>query len=179
MPDPGIPDSGPSVSIDLPCGETVSTDDLDLGMREYFCRCGESHAVVMDPHPLSRFIPESIVETLQESLEPTHEEFDEFEMTHLMGILMEEYPDMVVGADASGDGSVGYAAVWVTDVDARELHRLVVEEVLGLMESAVSHAEDQTAMTAFEADRLEFDVAAFVDEYRAQRDFEDEYDEPV
>lgn len=179
MADPGVPDSGPSTNMDLPCGETVSTDELDLGMREYPCSCGDSHAVVMDPHPLSRFIPESIAETLQAVLEPTHEEFDEFETTHLMGILMEEYPDMIVAADTSGDGSVGYAVVWVAEVDAQEFHRNVVEEILGLMERAVSHTEDETAMTAFEADRLEFDVDSFVAEYRDRRDFEDEFDEPL
>jgi len=46
-----------------------------MGLREFDCECGETHAVVMDMHPLSRWVPEFLVEVLQETVEPA----DEFE----------------------------------------------------------------------------------------------------
>jgi len=180
MAEPRIPGSGPGGSLRLPCGETVRVADLDLGMREYHCPCGEAHAVVMDPHPPSRFLPESIVEVLREAIATSpDDEFEEFGTPHLMGTVMDDFPDEVVAYDTSEDGSVGFAIVWVADFDARRLHEIVVELMVELMEHAVSHAEDEAAMSAFEADMASFDVEAFVDEYREVRDFEDEWDEPV
>ncbi len=180
MAEPGIPGVGGDGTLDLPCGETIRIEDLDLGMREYRCACGEGHAVVMDPHPPARFFPEGVVEALQEAIATSPEdEFDEFGTIHIMGVVMDDYPEQVVAYDASEDGTVGYALVWVTDFDSRRLHEIVVELVLELMEHAVSHAEDESAMTAFEAEMLDFDVSAFVDQYREVRDFEDEWDQPV
>ncbi|MFB6095167.1 MAG: DUF5815 family protein, partial [Halodesulfurarchaeum sp.] len=49
--------------------------------------------------------------------------------------------------------------------------------VVELMEHAVSHAEDDEALQAFEEEMLAFDVEEFVEEYREVRDFEDEFDE--
>ncbi|MFB6112962.1 MAG: DUF5815 family protein [Halodesulfurarchaeum sp.] len=180
MAEPRIPGSGGTDSFELPCGETIQSDDLDLGMREYHCDCGATHAVVMDPHPPSRFFPESVVDTLRRTIKTSGEDsFDEFGTPHIMGIVMEEYPEEIVVHDAAEDGSVGYALAWVAEFDGRELHRVVVELVVELMQHAVSHAEDDSAMTAFEEDLLDFDVESFVSEYRDERDFEDEFDEPV
>jgi hypothetical protein len=64
----------------------------------------------------------------------------------------------------------------VTEFDARRLHEIVVELVVELMEHAVSHAEDESAVAEFEEQMLEFDVAEFVDAYREQREFESEHD---
>ena len=180
MADPGVPGTGGDGVLELPCGESVAIDDLDLGMREFECDCGGTHAVVMDPHPPARFFPESVVDALQAAIEPSpDDEFDEFGTIHIMGVVMDEFPEEVVAYDAAEDGSVGYALVWVSDFDARELHEIVVELVVELMEHAVSHADDDSAMTAFEQEMLEFDVAEFVAQYREMRDFEDEWDQPV
>lgn len=158
--------------LELPCGETVSLRALDLGMREFECDCGETHAVVMDVHPPDRFLPEFLVEVLEEAVESTSEEMPDFGTPHLLGIVLEEFPEQVASADASEDQDVGYALVWVTQFDSRRLHEIIVELVIELMEHAVSHAEDETAMTEFEQQMLEFDVSEFVDQYRAQRDID-------
>jgi hypothetical protein len=176
MAEPGVP-GGDRGQLELPCGETVHVHQLDMGMREFRCDCGDVHAVVVDVHPVSRFVPESIGDVLRETVE-TDDEFPEFGIAHVMGVVMEEFPDEVASADVSEDGSVGYALVWVTDFDSRRLHEIVVELLVELMEHAVSHADDETA-SEFEAQMLEFDVPAFVDEYREQRDFESEVDTPV
>jgi len=39
---------------------------------------------------------------------------------------------------------------WVTEFDSRRLHEIVVELVVELMEHAVSHADDDEALSAFE-----------------------------
>lgn len=176
MADPRVPgdDRG---QLELHCGETVHAHQLDMGMREFDCDCGDVHAVVVDVHPVSRFVPESIGDVLRETIE-TDDEFPEFGIAHVMGVVMEEFPDEVAVADVSEDGSVGYALVWVTDFDSRRLHEIVVELLVELMEHAVSHADETTA-SEFEAQMLDFDVEAFVDEYRQQRDFESEIDTPV
>jgi hypothetical protein len=180
MPEPRVPGTGGEGTLELPCGETVPVDDFDLGMRDYHCACGGTHAVVMDPHPPARFFPEDVVAALQETIEPSEDdEFDEFGTVHIMGVVMDDYPEEVVAYDAADDGSVGYAMVWVADFDSRRLHEVVVELVLELMEHAVSHAEDETAMSDFEAELLDFDIEAFVSQYRQAREFEDEWDEPV
>ena len=183
MTEPRVPgaDSGADVdAFELPCGEAVTASDFDLGMREYACDCGATHAVVMDMHPPSRWLPESIVEVLQASVKPSEEdEWDEFQTPHIMGAVMEELPEDVVAHDASGNGDVGYALLWVADMDARALHEVVVQLLVELMDHAVSHAENEDMAAEFEAQMLDFDVSAFVDEYRDQRDFEDEYDTAI
>ncbi|MGB9964889.1 DUF5815 family protein [Halobacterium sp. CBA1126] len=166
--------------VDLPCGEQAHVKDFDLGMREYDCSCGETHAVVMDMHPPSRFVPEDIVGVLKEAVTPApDDEFEEFGTPHLMGAVMEQLPEDIVAVDESENGSVGYALLWVTDLDARELHEVVVELVVELMDHAVSHADDSGTESEFEQQMEEFDVSEFVDAYRAQRDFDDEYDTPA
>ena len=166
MAEPRVPGAGES--LDLPCGESVSVRDLDMGMREYACACGEIHAVVTDVHPPTRFLPDFLVETLRESIDVA-DSFGEFGTPHLMGLVMEEFPDEVATKDVSDDGQVGYAVVWVADFDARRLHEVIVELIVELMEHAVSHADDDS-MSEFETQMLEFDVAEFVEQYRAQRD---------
>ena len=146
-----------------------------MGVREFECECGGTHAVVQDVHPPSRFFPESLVGVLRETIEP-EDDFDEFDTIHLMGVVLEEFPSDISVTDVSDDGSVGYSMVWVTEFDARRLHEIVVELVVELMEHAVSHADDQNAVQEFEQQMLEFDVAEFVEAYRAQRDFTDEHD---
>ncbi|TYL38109.1 hypothetical protein CV102_12945 [Natronococcus pandeyae] len=175
MAEPRVPGSGGDDQLELPCGETLDPHEIDLGMREYTCSCGESHAVVTDVHPPSRFFPESFVVVLQELVE-TDDEFDEFGTPHLLGVVMEEFPEAVVTHDASDDGAVGYSMLWVTDFDSRRLHEIVVELVVELMEHAISHAEDDTAISEFESQMLEFDVSEFVEQYRRQREFESEHD---
>jgi hypothetical protein len=88
--------------------------------------------------------------------------------------VLEEFPESVVSADVSDDGDVGAGIVWVTDFDARRLHEIVVELVVELMEHAVSHADDDAAVSAFERRMLEFDVAEFVEDYRAERDLSED-----
>jgi len=177
MAEPRVPGSD-GADIDLPCGESVSVHDLDMGLREYDCRCGATHTVVMDVHPLGRFVPEFLADVLRETIE-TADDFDEFTTAHLMGIVMEEFPEDIVNEDLSDDGSVGYSLVWVADFDSRRLHEVVVELVVELMDHAVSHAEDDSAAAEFEKFLDEFDVEAFVDQYRAERDFDSEHDAAV
>jgi hypothetical protein len=176
MAEPRVPGDDPG-TLELACGETVHARDIDMGMRDVRCDCGERHAVVVDVHPVSRFVPESIADVLRETIE-TADEFPEFGIAHVMGIVLEEFPDEVAVADVSEDGSVGYALVWVTDFDSRRLHETVVELLVELMEHAASHGDSDTA-SAFEEQMLEFDVEAFVEQYREQRDFESEVDTPV
>ncbi len=177
MPQPRVPGDDAGTTLELPCGEAVDARELDMGLREYDCDCGDAHAVVMDVHPLGRFVPEAVEETLTASVEP--EDAPRFGVVHLMGMVREEYPERVASLDVSEDGSFGYAMVWVADVDARALHEIVVELVVELMEHAVSHAEDPDARAAFEERMAEFDVAAFVDRYREAREFETEHDSAV
>jgi len=59
------------------------------------------------------------------------------------------------------------------------LHAVVVELLVELMDHAVGHAENETATRKFEQQLTQFDVEAFVDAYREQRDFEDEFDTPA
>ncbi len=178
MADPRDPGSDSGDRLALPCGERVDPHEIDLGMREYACPCGDAHAVVTDVHPPSRFFPESLVAVLQETID-TDDEFEEFGTPHLLGVVLEEFPEEVVVHDASDDGAVGYTLLWVTDFDARRLHEVVVELVVELMEHAISHAENDDAVTEFESQMLEFDVAEFVDQYRRQREFESEHDQPL
>ncbi|MFW5956070.1 MAG: DUF5815 family protein [Halorhabdus sp.] len=176
MPAPRVPSEGNQ--IDLPCGESIRVSELDMGMREFACQCGATHAVVMDVHPPARFLPESIVEVLRETIETT-DEAEELATVHFMGIVMEEFPDSVVAEDVEDNGEIGCSLLWITDFDARRLHEIVVELVVELMDHAVSHAEDEDAIEAFEAEMRSFDVVEFVDAYREQRDFDSERGRPV
>jgi len=171
MAEPRVP-GGPADEIRLPCGEAVAPGALDLGMREFDCECGATHAVVMDVHPPGRFLPEFLVDVLRETVETTSEGMPEFGTPHLLGMVLEEFPASTAVHDASDDGDVGYSMVWVTEFDSRRLHEVVVELVVELMEHAVSHADDEAALTEFERRMLEFDVGEFVEEYRAERDLE-------
>ncbi|MDS0299671.1 DUF5815 family protein [Halogeometricum sp. S1BR25-6] len=173
MAQPRVPGGG-GEDLELPCGETKSVRSLDLGLREFDCPCGEAHAVVMDVHPPERFLPDFLVEVLQEAVETTSEEMPEFGTAHLMGIVLEEFPQKVVSADVSDDGDVGAGIIWVTDFDSRRLHEIIVELVVELMEHAVSHAEDDAAISNFETKMLDFDVGEFVEQYRAQRDLSED-----
>lgn len=175
MPTPRVP--GDDDRLELPCGEAVRPVDLDLGLRELDCDCGERHALVVDAHPVSRFVPESIVDVLRETVE-TDDEFPEFGTAHVMGMALEEFPEAIAVSDVSDDGRVGYALVWVADFEARRLHEIVVELLVELMEHAASHGDGATA-ERFEAQMLEFDVTAFVEQYRRERDFDSEFDAPV
>jgi hypothetical protein len=176
MAQPRVP-GGTDDQLELSCGETVDTHDLDLGMRELSCACGASHAVVMDVHPLGRFVPEFLVDTLRATIS-TEDEYDEFSTAHALAMVREEYPEVVAVADCSGDGDVGYGLVWVADMDSRELHRTVVELLVELMEHAISHADDGQSVAEFEEQLAEFDLDSFVDAYRKERDFEDEHSSP-
>lgn len=176
MPEPRVPGSDDD-HVTLPCGETIRPVDLDMGLREIECDCGETHAVVVDAHPISRFVPESVVDTLRAAIE-TADEFPEFGLVHVMGMVTEEFPDSVAVADVSDDGRIGFALVWVSDFDSRRLHEIVVELLIELMEHAVSHGDDGTA-EQFEAQMLDFDIEAFVEQYRRKREFDSEFDTPA
>jgi len=173
MAQPRVPGGDEDV-LELPCGESVRLEALDLGMREYHCDCGGTHAVVMDVHPPERFLPEFLVEVLREAIETTSEEMPEFDTPHLLGIVLEEFPETVVSRDASENAAVGYAMVWVADFHSRRLHEVIVELVVELMEHAVSHADDDAALRNFEEEMTAFDVVEFVERYRAERDLEAE-----
>jgi hypothetical protein len=174
MAEPRVP-GGDGDSLTLPCGESLDPSTLDMGLRDFRCDCGESHAVVMDVHPPSRFFPESLVEVLRTAVD-TEDDFEEFGTPHLLGMTLEEFPEQVVSESFADDGSVGWSMLWVTEFDSQRLHEVVVELVVELMEHAVSHAEDEDAVGEFEEQMLAFDVAEFVEAYRAQRDFDSEYD---
>jgi len=173
MAQPRVP--GGDDDIELPCGETVTVHDLDLGLRDFACDCGETHAVVMDVHPLGRFVPEFLADVLRETVE-TADEFEEFTTAHVMGIVREEFPEQTVSQDVSEDGSVGYSLVWLTDFDSRRLHEVVVELLVELMDHAVGHADDTEAKSEFDQWLDQFDVEEFVEQYRAERDLESEHD---
>lgn len=164
--------------IELPCGETIHARTLDLGVREFDCDCGAAHAVVMDVHPPSRFVPEGLVDVFREVIE-TEDDFGEFGTPHVMGSVLEEFPDRMVTHDASEDGEVGYALLWIAEFDSRRLHEIVVELLVELMDHAISHSEDPDASAAFDEKLSEFDVVEFVEAYRRQRDFDTASDKPV
>ena len=176
MPEPRVP-GGRGEVLELPCGETKPVYELDMGLREFDCGCGEIHAVVVDVHPLSRFVPESLADVLRDAIETSSGAA--FSMTHLMGVVLEEFPEEIVAADVSDDGEVGYAMVWATDFDSRRLHGIVVDLVVELMDHAVSHADDESAVGEFESQLREFDVEAFVEAYRRDRAFASEHDSPA
>ncbi|WP_135662052.1 DUF5815 family protein [Halorhabdus rudnickae] len=176
MSTPRVPGSGDR--IELPCGESIGLSELDMGMREFDCGCESTHAIVMDVHPPARFLPEFLVDVLRETVETT-DEAEQLGTAHLMGIVLEEFPDAVVAEDVEDDGDIGCGLVWVTDFDARRLHEIIIELVVDLMEHAVSHADDDEAIANFESEMREFDVGKFVEVYRSERDFEGEHDTAV
>lgn len=178
--DPGVPGAS-ATGAELPCGTTVdAVHDLDMGMRELSCSCGDTHAVVMDVHPPTRFLPDATVSVLRETIEAADaDHVGEFGTTHLLGMVREELPEEVASVDVADTGAVGYAMVWVTAMDARSLHETIVELVVELMEHAVSHGTDETAVEEFEDQMQSFDVAEFVTRYRGEREFEDEHDTPA
>lgn len=176
MAEPRVPGEGDD--LELPCGELVAPTEFDLGTREFRCSCGETHAVVVDVHPLSRFVPEFLVEALRETV-TTEDEFGEFGTPHAMAMAREEFPGQVVSADTSTEGSVGYAVLWVAAFDSRRLHEVVVELLLELMEHAISHADDETVAAEFERYVEEFDLEEFVTLYREKREFESEHDTAI
>ena len=169
MSGPRVP--GATESIELPCGTAIDPTAIDLGMRELTCECGERHAVVTDAHPPTRFLPGALVDVLREIVE-TDDDFEEFGTPHLLGIVLEEFPGEVAVHEAAEDGRVGYALCWITAFEARRLHEIVVELVVELMDHAMSHAGDDTAVAEFETLLGEFDVEAFVEEYRQTRDLD-------
>ncbi|MFC4447747.1 DUF5815 family protein [Halorussus aquaticus] len=177
MAEPRVP-GGRGAEIDLPCGESVHVHDLDMGMREYECACGENHAVVTDVHPPSRFVPEFLVDVLRATID-TDDDLGEFGTPHVMGVVLEEFPEEVVSENVEEDQDVGYTLVWLTEFDSRRLHEIVVELLVELMEHAVSHADDDSAMAQFEDDMLDFDVTEFVEQYRRERDFSGPHDQAV
>ena len=86
----------------LPCGVSIDPHRIDLGMRELKCECGEIHGVVTDVNPLTRFLPEFLVDSLGEIIEDADsEKWGEFGMTHVMGLVMEDFSEEVVFFDAS------------------------------------------------------------------------------
>lgn len=176
MTSPRIPSEAGSVM--LPCDQVVERDSFDMGMREFECTCGSTHAVVMDVHPLSRWIPESVSNVFQETIEPS-DEFTEFGTIHLMGIVLEEYPESITVDNATDDPSVGYALLWIADFDTRELHRIIVELLITLIDHAIGHTDDAAINSQFDEQLQEFDVEEFVDQYREMRDWRDERDTPL
>ena len=176
MAQPRVPGSR-ETELTLPCGESIDVRNLDMGLREVTCDCGDRHAVVMDVHPPSRFVPESLVEMLRGTIDTAGEE--PFDTLHLMGMVVEEFPEQTVSKDVAENGSVGYALVWVSAFDSYRLHEIVVELIVELMEHAISHTDDAESISAFERQMGEFDVEAFVGEYRQARDFQGPADRPV
>lgn len=156
--------------IELPCGSLIAPREIDLGMRDLECECGDRHAVVTDVHPPERFLPTFLVETLKDVIE-TNDDFEIFGTPHLMGLLIEEFPGEITSYDASDDGEVGFGLLWISQFESQTLHEIIVELVIELMEHAISHADD-VAMDEFESAMLEFDVGEFVEQYRQERNTE-------
>lgn len=167
-----------STDIELPCGEWLNPRDIDIGMREFDCACGRSHAIVTDVHPLTRFIPREIVDTLTEVVE-TDDQFETFSTAHALGMVREEFPAEVVSTECADDGQVGYALLWVSEFDSRRLHEIIVELLIELMDHAIGHASNEEQIAEFDRYLEQFDVSAFVEEYRNNRNFDSEYDTPV
>lgn len=167
---------GPEAA-ELPCGSTVNAWSLDLGIREYTCSCGDNHAVVMGSHPPTRFLPEEFIEILRETVE-TADAFEQFGTPHLIGLVMDEYPECVTTIDTGDIGSVGHSIVWMTTFDARELHEIIVELVVDMMNHAMTHASEDP-QGQFVRYLNQFDIEEFVDEYREKRNFTNPSDAPV
>ena len=94
MTEPRVPGSdAPSSALELTCGERVDVTDLHMGVREFDCECGGTHAVVQDVHPPSRFFPESLVGVLRETIEP--EDDDVYDIRTSLQHDMELYGDVI------------------------------------------------------------------------------------
>ena len=169
MATPRIPGTDPD-EIELPCGERVPVSAFDLGMRDFPCRCGERHAVVMDIHPPTRFFPAEVVEVLESIIEPS--DGSALGTHHLLGLVLEEFPDQVVDANVADNGQIGCQYLWVAAFDSRRLHAAIVELIVELMDHAMSHSDDDSARAEFDTSLDAFDVEAFVDRYRAERDLD-------
>lgn len=163
--------------LSAPCSEVFSPEDIDMGMREVQCVCGDRHAVVMDVHPPTRFLPAYLIETLR-SITETADAYEEFDTAHLMGAVIEEYPNKITVTDATSMGTLGCGVVWITAFDSRRLHEVIVELILELMDHAMAHAEDSDQMAEFKSSLAEFDIEVFVDEYRDQRDEDESAHDP-
>lgn len=169
MATPRIPGTDPD-AVDLPCGESVPVTAFDLGMRDYRCACGETHAVVMDVHPPSRFFPDPVVAVLRETIDPA--DGSRFGTRHLMGMVLEEFPESVASANVSENGQIGCQHLWVCAFESRRLHVVLVDLILELMDHAMTHADDDVARSEFAQTLDAFDVEAFVDDYRSARDLD-------
>ena len=169
MATPRIPGTDPDV-VELPCGEEVPGPHFDLGMRDFDCACGERHGVVMDIHPPSRFFPPEVIEVLESMIEPA--DGTEFGTHHLLGLVIEEFPKQVVDANVAANGRIGCQYIWVSQFDSRRLHHVIVELVVELMDHAMSHSDDDSAKADFATSLDAFDVDAFVDRYRDERDLD-------
>lgn len=169
--------SSDGATVELPCGQTVAAWEIDLGLRELVCPCGDRHAVVVDGHPPTRFLPEELINALR-SVTQTADSFDQFDTPHLIGLIIEHEPAAVTTIEAEDIGEVGYAMAWITTFDAVSLHERIVTEVLELMDHAMSHAGD-TDRAEFEAYLQQFDVETFVTEYRDRREFTGPSDSPA
>lgn len=169
MASPRIPGTDPD-AIQLPCDDSVDLSAIDLGMREYRCACGDTHAVVMDVHPASRFFPAEVVEVLRATIEPA--DGSELGTAHLMGMAIDEFPEAIAHTDVSENGRIGCQHVWIAAFDSRRLHEVLVDLVLEVMEHAMSHTEDDAARAEFDMSIEQFDVETFVERYRAERDLE-------
>lgn len=172
MATPRIPGTDPD-GLDLPCGERVPVSSFDLGMRELACDCGQRHGVVMDVHPPTRFFPSEVVDVLESIIEPA--DGTEFGTHHLLGLVLEEFPDQVADANVADNGQIGCQHIWVTSFESRRLHAVIVELIVELMDHAMTHSEDDEARSSFTASLETFDVDAFVERYRAERDLDVPY----
>lgn len=172
MATPRIPGTDPD-EIELPCGERVPLSTFDLGMRDLACDCGDRHGVVMDIHPPTRFFPPEVVDVLEATIEPT--DGSDFGTHHLLGLVLEEFPDQVVDANVADNGRIGCQYLWVTAFDSRRLHGVIVELIVELMDHAMTHSDDEGARSEFAASLDRFDVDTFVDRYRTERDLDAGY----
>ena len=159
----------------LPCGTSIDSHRIDLGMRELKCECGKTHAIVTDINPLTRFLPEFLVVSLEELIEVRDsDKWGGLGMVHLMGLVMEDFPEETVFFDASEDGYLGYSMLWIFDFDAWRLHEIIIELIIEMMEHGMSHSGDKNAIAEFEKQMLQFDIKEFVKEYRETRDLNPE-----
>ena len=170
MATPRIPGTDPD-AVDLTCGERVPISHFDLGMREFSCACGSTHGVVMDVHPPERFLPPEVVDVLRHVVEP--DDGGQFDTHHLLGLVLEEFPDRVIDANVADNGHIGCQSLWVSEFDSRRLHAVIVDLVLELMDHAMTHSKDEEARSTFASSLATFDVEEFVERYRDERDLED------
>ncbi|MFB6162907.1 MAG: DUF5815 family protein [Halococcoides sp.] len=177
MPVPGVPtDDDPE--LELPCGETVDAREFDLNTSEIDCECGEAHGVVLDTDPLTRFVPDQMARILEETVKPRETDHT-FGTLHAMGMLADEVPQTVASADVSENGDLGFNYVWVSDFTAREVHVLLVQLLVDLMDHAVDEVGDDSIKSQFTEQLEGLDVEEFVDQYRTERSFEGPEDSPV